>query len=82
MARLVSALQQNSRRRDMANQVPALRVLIADDEPLICWSLAETLSGCGDVVTEAKTARGASGLRTPPPRAHVTPCPMDWPWHQ
>lgn len=54
MARLVSASQQNSRRRDMANQLPALRVLIVDDEPLICWSLAETLSECGDVATEAK----------------------------
>jgi DNA-binding NtrC family response regulator len=35
----------------------ALRVLIVDDEPLIRWSMAETLQGAGCSVTEAKDAR-------------------------
>jgi DNA-binding NtrC family response regulator len=38
-----------------------LRVLIVDDEPLISWSLAETLRDCGDEVTEAPS--GATALR-------------------
>src|SRR5262245_56222306 len=38
----------------------ALKVLIVDDEPLIRWSLAETLSESGHRVTEA--ADGASAL--------------------
>jgi DNA-binding NtrC family response regulator len=32
-----------------------------DDEPLICWSIAETLGAGGDIVTEAYT--GAAALR-------------------
>src|SRR6478672_9709458 len=40
---------------------PPLRVLIVDDEPLMCWSLAETLSDRGDLVTEART--GAAAIR-------------------
>jgi DNA-binding NtrC family response regulator len=38
-----------------------LRVLVVDDEPLICWSIAETLAAAGDIVTEAHT--GAAALR-------------------
>jgi DNA-binding NtrC family response regulator len=38
-----------------------LRVLIVDDEPLICWSLAQTLSDHGDTVIEAGS--GAAALR-------------------
>ncbi len=41
---------------------PLLRVLVVDDEPLIRWSLCETLSDCGHVVREA--GDGASALRT------------------
>jgi DNA-binding NtrC family response regulator len=40
---------------------PALRVLIVDDEPLIRWSLAETLSEMGHVVVES--GDGASAIR-------------------
>ena len=36
-----------------------LRVLVVDDEPLMCWSIAETLGACGDTVTEAHTGVGA-----------------------
>lgn len=38
-----------------------LRVLVVDDEPLICWSLAETLGECGDIVTQAGS--GAAAVR-------------------
>jgi len=43
------------------SQSPPLRVLVVDDEPLICWSLAETLRGGGYIVTEART--GAAAVR-------------------
>jgi DNA-binding NtrC family response regulator len=36
-------------------------VLVVDDEPLICWSLAETLGDSGDIVTEA--GNGAAAVR-------------------
>lgn len=35
------------------------RVLVVDDEPLIRWSLAETLAECGDIVTEAGSGEAA-----------------------
>jgi two-component system response regulator AtoC len=38
------------------NNPHALRVLIVDDEPLIRWSLAETLADRGHLVTEAADA--------------------------
>ena len=38
---------------------PQLRVLVVDDEPLIRWSLTETLHDCGYQVAEAGDARGA-----------------------
>jgi two-component system C4-dicarboxylate transport response regulator DctD len=34
-------------------------VLVVDDEPLIRWSIAETLSACGYAVAEAGTGRAA-----------------------
>ena len=37
----------------MPENLSELRVLIVDDEPLICWSIAETLEECGVVVTQA-----------------------------
>lgn len=40
---------------------PVLRVLVVDDEPLIRWSLAETLAEMGHVVVEA--GDGASAIR-------------------
>ena len=43
----------------MPNEPSALRVLIVDDEPLIAWSLAETLADYGDIVTEAATGDAA-----------------------
>jgi CheY-like chemotaxis protein len=44
-------------------QVPSspLRVLVVDDEPLMCWSIAETLGECGDTVTKAES--GAAAVR-------------------
>ena len=38
---------------------PQLRVLVVDDEPLIRWSLTETLNDCGYQVAEAGDARSA-----------------------
>jgi len=43
----------------MSAQFSPLRVLVVDDEPLIRWSLAETLADSGDVVTEAQTGTAA-----------------------
>ncbi|MBI3490856.1 MAG: response regulator [Acidobacteria bacterium] len=43
----------------MEKKCPALRVLVVDDEPLIRWSLAETLGDCGYQVVETGDARGA-----------------------
>ncbi len=40
---------------------PVLRVLVVDDEPLIRWSLAETLKDMGHVAVEA--GDGASAIR-------------------
>jgi DNA-binding NtrC family response regulator len=40
---------------------PVLRVLVVDDEPLIRWSLAETLTELGHVVVES--GDGASAIR-------------------
>ena len=37
----------------MAKDSPRLRVLVVDDEPLIRWSLSETLEQSGHAVVEA-----------------------------
>jgi two-component system, NtrC family, response regulator PilR len=46
----------------MAEKSPSLHVLVVDDEPLIRWSLAETLQDAGHTVAEAGSAESA--LRT------------------
>lgn len=43
-----------------AEKSPGLRVLVVDDEPLIRWSLAETLTDMGHVAVEA--GDGASAI--------------------
>jgi DNA-binding NtrC family response regulator len=48
--------------RIMEKNSRSLRVLVVDDEPLIRWSLAETLAHSGHEVIEAGDAMGA--LRT------------------
>jgi DNA-binding NtrC family response regulator len=55
----------------MANDSTPLRVLIVDDEPLICWALAQTLGASGDVVAEADSAKAAIHALT------TSPEPMD-----
>jgi len=45
----------------MAEKSPPLRVLVVDDELLIRWSIAETLSGAGHSVVQA--ADGASAIQ-------------------
>jgi DNA-binding NtrC family response regulator len=48
-------------------RAPALRVLVVDDEFLIRWSIAETLSAAGHEVAEAQDAASAvSALTTTP----------------
>jgi DNA-binding NtrC family response regulator len=44
---------------DRSKNTPTARVLIVDDEPLIRWSLAETLADRGCYVAEAGDARAA-----------------------
>ena len=51
---------------------PALRVLVVDDEPLIRWSVAETLSEVGHIVTEAGDAAATrEAIRTGAERPDV-----------
>jgi DNA-binding NtrC family response regulator len=45
--------------RGAVKNPPALRVLVVDDEPLIRWSVAETLGECGYEVVETGDASGA-----------------------
>ena len=42
---------------EMPEKFPDLRVLIVDDEPLIRWSMSETLEHVGYTVTEASDAK-------------------------
>ena len=46
----------------MERNSPSLRVLVVDDEPLIRWSLAETLTDSGHAVIEASD--GETAVRT------------------
>ena len=46
----------------MVKNSPKLRVLVVDDEPLIRWSLAETLEQSGHTVVEA--GDGQSAIRS------------------
>ena len=56
----------------MAKKFPSLRVLVVDDEPLIRWSLAETLNDCGYQVVESGDARSArSAIREASPEFDV-----------
>lgn len=43
----------------MSKAQSPLLVFVVDDEPLICWSLAETLRDCGDLVTDVKSGQAA-----------------------
>jgi DNA-binding NtrC family response regulator len=43
---------------------PSLRVLVVDDEPLIRWSVAETLMDSGSSVVEATNGQGAIQVLT------------------
>jgi len=52
----------------MARKIPTLRVLVVDDEPLIRWSLTETLRDCGHSVSEASDASTALAAATAPER--------------
>lgn len=47
--------------RTMIEKSPALHVLVVDDEPLIRWSVAETLVSDGHTVVEA--GDGAAAIR-------------------
>ena len=43
----------------MVNHTSRLRVLVVDDEPLLRWSIAETLARMGHTVVEADDAESA-----------------------
>ena len=51
----------------MEKKFSAFRVLVVDDEPLIRWSLAETLLDCGYEVTEAVDGQTALQVLTNAP---------------
>jgi two-component system KDP operon response regulator KdpE len=51
----------------MQKKSTGIRVLVVDDEPLIRWSLAETLLDTGHEVLEAGDARGAVAAITDAP---------------
>lgn len=50
----------------MPKKSAMLRVLVVDDEPLIRWSLAQTLSDRGHVVVEAANASGTRAVLDEP----------------
>lgn len=43
----------------MPKKSPSVKVLVVDDEPLMRWSVAETLTDCGYEVVETGDGRGA-----------------------
>lgn len=43
----------------LEKKAPAVRVLVVDDEPLIRWSLTETLADCGYQVVESADGHSA-----------------------
>jgi DNA-binding NtrC family response regulator len=56
------AVVADAETRDCSQQVKNLshgRVLVVDDEPLVCWSVAETLEDAGYDVVEAYDAASA-----------------------
>jgi two-component system response regulator AtoC len=55
----MEALDMRDFSRTMAKNSAALRVLVVDDEPLIRWSVAETLADRGYEVVETGDGRGA-----------------------
>jgi DNA-binding NtrC family response regulator len=48
------------------NALSKLRVLVVEDEPLIRWSVTQTLEGSGHTVLEAADARSAVDLLNEP----------------
>jgi len=55
----------------MTTAARCLRVLVVDDEPLIRWSIAETLGAAGHQVLEAEDAASALRAVTASPRPHL-----------
>jgi DNA-binding NtrC family response regulator len=48
----------------MENSLPTLRVLVVEDEPLIRWSISETLALAGHTVVEAVDGSSAERILT------------------
>src|SRR5579859_6138011 len=58
---LACALHHTGTGKLMKPPITPQRVLVVDDEALMCWSLAEILTVRGDTVTQART--GAAAIR-------------------
>lgn len=57
--RLSGPFEWNGALTGIAESPPSLRVLVVDDEPLIRWSLVETLRALGHTALEAGDGEGA-----------------------
>ncbi len=63
----------------MSNEPAPFRVLIVDDEPLLCWALADVLAERGDQVIEAASGEEAVRQLDGPPEPDVVLLDLELP---